>query len=204
MPKHGPHRDPEAQQRILDATRELICERGPNQVSINEIASAANVGKQTIYRWWPSKAAVVVDALEQMIKAANPPPTTGSAYGDIQTQMRRVAQSLASPTGAIIRELVAESQGDPDVAEMFRAGFFTERRSRAAAVIQAGIDSGELSSAIDVETSVDILYAPMWLRLLIGHQPLSVAAADQILDHVWPALAAPDSSGHMGAEPRRA
>ena len=97
MPKHGPHRDPEAQQRILDATRELICERGPNQVSINEIASAANVGKQTIYRWWPSKAAVVVDALEQMIKAENPPPTTGSAYGDIQTQMRRVAQALRRP-----------------------------------------------------------------------------------------------------------
>ena len=133
MPKHGPHRDPEAHQRILDATRELICERGPNQVSINEIASAANVGKQTIYRWWPSKAAVVIDALEQMIQAQNPFPTTGSAYGDIQTQMRRVAQSLASPTGAIIRELVAESQGDPDVAEA-RSSSLSRRTGEAQAV----------------------------------------------------------------------
>ena len=190
MPKHGPHRDPEAQQRILDATRELISRRGPNQVSINEIASAANVGKQTIYRWWPSKAAVVVDALEQMVKAQNPPPASGSAYGDIQMQMRRVAQSFASPTGAIIRELVAESQGDPGIAELFRTGFFAERRARAAAVIQAGIDSGELRSTIDVEASIDLLYAPLWLRLLIGHEPLSEAAADQLLDHVWPALAA--------------
>jgi AcrR family transcriptional regulator len=188
MPKTGPKRDLDAERRVLDATRDLICERGPNRVSINEIATAAGVGKQTIYRWWPSKTAVVIDALERMFESESPFPQTGSAYDDIRTQMRRVATVFASPTGSIIRELVADSQGDPDIAEQFRSRFFTERRIRAAAAIQAGIDNGELRNDLDIETVIDVLYAPLWLRMLIEHQPLSPSAADRILDHTWPNL----------------
>lgn len=188
MPKTGPKRDLDAEQRVLDATRDLICERGPNRVSINEIATAAGVGKQTIYRWWPSKTAVVIDALERMFESESPFPQTGSAYDDIRTQMRRVATVFASPTGSIIRELVADSQGDPDIAEQFRSRFFTERRIRAAAAIQAGIDNGELRNDLDIETVIDVLYAPLWLRMLIEHQPLSPSAADRILDQTWPNL----------------
>ncbi len=190
MPKTGPKRDTDAEQRILDATRDLICERGPNRVSINEIAAAAGVGKQTIYRWWPTKTAVIIDALERTFQSESPFPDTGSTYDDLRIQMRRVAKTFASPTGAIIRELVADSQGDPDIAEKFRVRFFEERRTRAASVIQAGIDRGELRQDLDMDTVVDLLYAPLWLRMLIGHQPLSAAAADRILDHVWPTLIA--------------
>ena len=188
MPRTGPKRDLDAEQRVLDATRDLICERGPNRVSINEIATAAGVGKQTIYRWWPSKTAVVIDALERMFESESPFPRTGSAYDDIRTQMRRVAKTFASPTGSIIRELVADSQGDPDIAEQFRVRFFAERRVRAVAAIQAGIDNGELRDDLDIETVVDVLYAPLWLRMLIEHQPLSQAVADRILDQTWPSL----------------
>lgn len=190
MPRTGPKRDPEAQQRILDATRELICERGPNRVTINQIAEHAGVGKQTIYRWWPSKAAVVIDALEALFEAESAFPDTGSAYEDIRTQMRRVAATFASPTGSIIRELVAESQGDTAVAEQFRTRFFAERRQRASAAIQAGIDNGELRHDLHLETVIDVLYAPLWLRMLIGHQPLSQAGVERILDQVWPNLQA--------------
>jgi AcrR family transcriptional regulator len=188
MPSTGPKRDLAARQRVLDATRSLICEHGPHQVSINEIAAAANVGKQTIYRWWPSKSAVVIDALEQMFETSSPSPETDSAYHDVRIQMRRVAASFASPTGAIIRELVADSQGDSTIAAEFRIRFFDERRSRARIVIERGIERGELSDELDVETVVDMLYAPLWLRLLIGHQPLTQRAVDRILDHAWPAL----------------
>lgn len=195
MPKTGPKRDMDAERRILDAARDLICERGPNRVSINDIAAAAGVGKQTIYRWWPSKSAVVVDALERMFEAESPFPDTGSALGDVRAQVRRVAATFASPTGSIIRELVAEAQGDPAVAEEFRRRFFAERRARAAAVVRAGIERGELRADLDVETAVDLLYAPLWLRLLVGHQPLGRADADRIVDHAWPALAAPGTAG---------
>lgn len=190
----GRKRDHDAEQRILDATRDLISTRGSSQVTINEIAAEANVGKQTIYRWWPTKAELVLDALERDIKSANPPPATGSTYGDIRTQMRRVAAMFASPTGSIIRELIAESLGNDDIAEQFRQRFFTERLKRGMPTFEAGIANGELRADLDLDVVSEMLYAPLWLRLIIGHRPLTPAVADQILDHAWPILATDPTS----------
>ena len=129
------HRRPTSS-RSLDATVPIRA-RGSSRVTINEIADQANVGKQTIYRWWPTKAELVLDALEREIKSGNPPPATGSTYHDIRTQMRRVAAMFASPTGSIIRELIAESLGDEDIAEQFRERFYAERLKRGMPTFQA-------------------------------------------------------------------
>jgi AcrR family transcriptional regulator len=190
MAKPGRKRDEDAEQRILDATRDLISVRGSSQVTINEIAAEANVGKQTIYRWWPTKAVLVLDALEREIKSANPPPSTGSTYGDIRTQMRRVAAMFASPTGSIIRELIAESLGNDDIAKQFRERFFDERLKRGMPTFEAGVAKGELRADLDLEIVSEMLYAPLWLRMIIGNRPLTPAVADQILDYAWPILAA--------------
>lgn len=194
MSTRGPKRDLDAEQRILDATCELIRSRGPNRVAINDIAAAANVGKQTIYRWWPSKHAVVVDALARTFEVENAFPDSGSIRADLRTQMRKVAASFSSPTGSIIRELVAAGQGDPEIAESFRQRFFATRRALAATAIERGIARGELRQGLPIEAVVDVLYGPLWLRMMIGHQPLTRAAADQVLDLVWPSIAAdPDA-----------
>ena len=185
MARCGPKRDLEAEQRILDAAASLIAARGPAQVTINEIAAEAGVGKQTIYRWWPSKDAVLIDALEQVFDAENPFADSGSTKEDLRRQMRRVARSFASATGSIVRELVAASQGDPQTAEQFRRRFFDQRRDRARAVLQRGIDRGELTASVPVEVMIDLLYAPLWLRLLFGHQPLSNAGVDALIDAAW-------------------
>jgi AcrR family transcriptional regulator len=160
----------------------------PRQVTINEIADEAKVGKQTIYRWSPTKAALVLDALEREIKSANPPLGTGSTYEDLRTQMQRVAAMFASPTGSIIRELIAESLGNDDIAEQFRERFFDERLKRGMPTFEAGIAKGELRADLDLEIVSEMLYAPLWLRMIIGHRPLTPAVADQILDHAWPIL----------------
>lgn len=188
----GPKRDLDAERRILDAARSLIALRGPNKVSINDIAAEAGVGKQTIYRWWPSKSAVIIDALERIFETESPFPDSGSVHNDLRTQMRRVAAAFASPTGSIIRELVAESQGDVTVADEFRKRFFEQRRVRARTVITTGIERGEIRAGVPVESVIDILYAPLWLRMLTRHQPLNAKAADEILDLVWPAIATPN------------
>jgi len=199
MPKYGPNRDPEAEQRILDAAAELICGQGPGQVPINEIARHAAVGKQTIYRWWPSKTALVIDALERVLERGSPAPDRPTTKENIRLQMRRVAKLHASPTGSLIRHLVAEAQFDAEVAEEFRRRFFTERRKQAQHVIEAGIETGELSKGLDIETVIDLLYGPLWLRMLIGHQPLSQGAVDRILDTAWPALTASPGNQEGGA-----
>lgn len=157
-------------------------------MSINEIAAHAGVSKPTIYRWWPSKAAVVFDALEREIKTQSPPPNTGTAYGDVRIQMQRVTKLMNSPLRAILQELISETFGDGDVAEQFRTLFFAERRRQAAATVQAGIDRNELRPDLDLEIVIDLLYSPLWMRMIIGHQPLTPKAVDKLLDHVWPAF----------------
>jgi len=151
-------------------------------------ASSATVGKQTIYRWWPTRAALVLDALEREIKSGHPAPATGSTYHDLRTQMRRVATVFASPTGSMIREMIAESLADDDVAEQFRTRFFAERLKRGMPTLEAGVAQGDLRADLDLEIVSEMLYAPLWLRLIIRHQPLTPAVADRILTYAWPII----------------
>lgn len=190
MGRTGPHRDRELEAKILASARELISEKGPGAVSINQIAAHAGVGKQTIYRWWPRKASVLIDALEQQFESESPFPTSGSAKDDIRDQMRTVAASFSSPTGSMIRELVAEAQGDSALAEEFRTRFVAEWRRGGAAALRAGVADGQLRADLDVEIAIDLLYAPLWLRMLLGHQPLDGASVDAIVEQAWPALKA--------------
>jgi len=180
-------RDEAARRRVLDSARDLVSRRGPRAVTVDDIAAAAGVGKQTIYRWWPSKAAVIMDALIELTDPARDdlPDTT---YEAVRVQMRRVAVMFGSRNGELIRELVADSQGDAALAKDFRERFFGHRRARGAATLERGIASGELRPDLDIDDALDVLYGPLWLRLLIGHRRLGRAGADEVLAVVWPGL----------------
>lgn len=182
-------RDEAARQRVLDSARELVAQLGPRSVTVDEIAALAGVGKQTIYRWWPSKSAVIMDALTELTDPV-PDRLPESTYDAIRIQMRRVAAMFASRNGQLIRELVADAQGDPELAEEFRKRFFTYRRARGAATLLKGVADGELRPDLDIEDALDILYSPLWLRLLIEHRPVGSASADKLLALVWPGLTA--------------
>ena len=182
-------RDEAARRRVLDSARKLVSELGPHEVTVDEIAAAAGVGKQTIYRWWPSKSAVIMDALVELTDpdTADLPDST---YEAMRLQMRRVARMFSSRSGELIRELVADAQGDPEIAKDFRDRFFAHRRARGAATIAKGIASGELRADLDVDDALDILYSPLWLWLLIGHRPTNQSGADRVLRLAWPGLKA--------------
>ena len=136
-------RDEAARRRVLNSARDLVSERGPRAVTVDEIAAAAGVGKQTLYRWWPSKSSVIMDAL---IELTDPDPADlpESAYEALRLQMRRVAAMFASRNGELVRELVADSQGNAALAKDFRDRFFAHRRARGAATLEKGIVTGEL------------------------------------------------------------
>lgn len=182
---------------MLDSARDLVCEMGPHAVTVDGIAAAAGVGKQTIYRWWPSKSAVIMDALVELTDPV-PADLPDSAYEAIRLQMRRVARMLSSRNGELIREVVADAQGDPALADTFRERFFAYRRARGAASLTRGVATGELRPDLDVDDALDLLYAPLWLRLLIGHRPVSPAAADRLLALAWPGLAGGHPSPPQG------
>lgn len=192
MARRGPKRDDAARRRILDATRDLICEYGPGRVTINQITADARVGKQTIYRWWPSRSALVVDALADLVEEQAfievEGNTSETAKQAVAHHMRRLADTFASPAGAMIRELVSDAQRDPAVAGLFHQRFLHDRRARATAILQQGIEHGELRDDLSIDTMLDVLYAPFWFRLLLDEKRLSPDLGQEILDIVWPGL----------------
>jgi AcrR family transcriptional regulator len=185
----GRTRDEDARDRILAAAFRLVGEEGPAKVRIDAIAEAAGVGKQTIYRWWPTKTAVVMEALVTQTMAETPFPDTGDTRTDLRGHLLSVVRVFRSPTGCVIRELVAEGQGDPAVAEEFRARFWQPRRELSTACLRRGIARGEVRKDVPLETALDAIYGVLWVRLLIGHRALDRRVVDQILDVTWPGIA---------------
>jgi AcrR family transcriptional regulator len=138
---------------VLDSARTLVYELGPRAVSVGEIAAAAGVGRQTIYRWWPSKSAVIMDALVELTDPA-PERLPDGTYQAIRVQMRPVASMFASRNGQLIPELIADAQGDADLAEEFRRRFFAHRRARGAETLTHGVARGELRADLDIEDAL--------------------------------------------------
>jgi AcrR family transcriptional regulator len=166
---------------------DLVIELGFRAVSVESLAAKTGVAKTTIYRRWPNKAAVVMDAfMERLLRTQFPP--TDKATDSIRLQMRGMAKAFRSKDGAVLKSLLAEAQFDAELAMAFRERWTLPRRKIALAVFQKAISQGELRPDIDLEATIDLLYAPMYYRLQMGTAPLSDAYIDEIFDQVMEGL----------------
>lgn len=190
MPR-GRTRDEEARRRILDATFALVGTRGGDAVTVDEIAAAAQVGKQTIYRWWPSKTALELDALVDGTMRATPFRETDDVRADFERHLRSVIRLFNSPTGRIVRSQLGESCVDDEAATEFRDRFWAPRRELSRRRLERGIELGQVRNGIDVELVLDVVYGALWTRLAIGHLPMRAADARRVVDVVWPGIAGP-------------
>ena len=116
----GRPRSQAAHAAILKAALRLVAKRGFRAVSVNEIASEAGVGKMTLYRHWPNKATVVMDALLELIGDETAFPEADSALESLRRQLHLQAAFFRSSRGNLIRSLVSEAQSDPELATAFR------------------------------------------------------------------------------------
>src|SRR5262249_55908011 len=163
-------------------TGDLIGRGDGAMVTIDAIVAAAGVGRQTIYRWWPSRTAVVLDALVESTLRATPFPQTDDVRRDFRDHLRRVARLFNSPTGTLIRALVAEAIADPAVAGELHERFWEPRRDLARAALRRGVADGQVRAGLDEEAALDALYGPLWARLLVGHRAITAATADAVID----------------------
>ena len=171
-------------QAILDCANDLLEAIGFANMSVEGIAARAGVGKATIYRRWPNKASVVMDAFLAATAKEIAFPNTGSAREDIRRQMRSVVKVLNGPRGRTIATLIGVVQSDQELAEAFRTRFVAVRRGEGKAVLQRGITNGEFKPDMDLESVLDCLYGPLYFRLLIGHDKPSIKYCDQLVDLV--------------------
>ena len=190
----GRPRDDAARLRVLDAAFHLVGRHGPGEVSINEIAAEAGVAKQTIYRWWPSRTAVVMDAFVRGTMQATPFSESDDIRGDFERHLKAVIKLFNGPSGGIVRELLADAQTDDDIAQAFRDRFWAPRRDLSKARLERGIELGTIRADINHEIVLDAIYGPLWIRLLIGHLPMRPVNAAEIVASIWPGIAVPPVS----------
>jgi AcrR family transcriptional regulator len=179
----GRPRDEEARARILQASLEALEELGYPGVTCEAIAEKAGASKATIYRWWPHKEAVMLEALRESVAQELPFPDSGSLKEDVRIQLHNFVKLLKSPRGRVFKGLIAAAQSDPKVAEAFLSIWVLPRRKFA----RRGIERypKELRRNLDLEMVLDALYAPLYYRLLIGHEPLTIEFANQVTELVW-------------------
>lgn len=176
-PHTGRRRNEAAREAILDATFDLIYAGDNPEITIDAIAHAAGVGRQTIYRWWPSKGAVAAEAMARRARIVVPDRQTGSLRGDLEAFLADSFAALADDRyRAALRRLAAAAQGDEHVAAVL-ASFTAQRRAVLRDLLERGVADGALSPGADLAMLVDMAYGVLWYRILIGHAPLDEAAA---------------------------
>jgi AcrR family transcriptional regulator len=178
----GRPRSERSRAAVLRAASELMREVGLRAMTTDEIAGRSGTSKATIYKWWPNKYAVAVDAFLSEMFTESPDPDTGNAHEDFRMALRGLIHFYASPSGRIFAQLVAEAQYDTAVAEELRDRLVGSRRRLVGAIWERGVARGELSPEVDQEVALDLVFGPAMYRLVARHAPLDDAAADKIVD----------------------
>jgi AcrR family transcriptional regulator len=176
-------RSEQARQLVLEAADDLLVERGFAGLTIEGIAARAGVAKQTIYRWWPSKTDILMDAF--MADAAEDlvQPDTGDLGRDLRGQLGALADFLTrSDAGAVFRALAGQAQHEPDVAARLRADHLSAQRERDRLPLLRARDRGELPPDTDVDLLVDQLVGPVYYRVLVTGAPVPREFTDHLVD----------------------
>jgi AcrR family transcriptional regulator len=186
---------------ILAATRAVMAESRFQQVSMEGIARRAHVSKATIYRWWPSKAAVVLDAMRNFADDGGYPRFnhSGNTRQDLVEELRAVIDFYNSDIGHSMLDLIAESRFDQALADALRDLFIMDRRKDTVEVLTAGIASGEIRADLDLDPIMDAIWGAVYYKLLVSHTPLKPEYADQLFAAFWSAIAPPTAVGGQPA-----
>ena len=178
----GRPRDEVARARILEAALELLEEVGFVSATTDAIAERAGASKATIYRWWPNKAAVLLEALREAVAQELPFPDTGDLRRDLHLQLQNFVTLLSGRRGRFFKAFIAAAQSDAEVASAFRSVWMQPRRAATKAVLEKHQESGRLGTHLDLDMVLDLLYGPLYFRLLAGHATLTAADADSIAE----------------------
>lgn len=178
---------------ILTAAAELVHEVGYRKLTIEAIAARAGVGKQTIYRWWPSKGAVVLDGFLAAVNE-NPDdlslPDTGDVAADLRDVVRAIVAELADPKlSGTTRALMIEMQDDAEFAGMVLERLLGPQLRAIADRLRAAQHAGQLRADLDLSVAVELLVGPLYHRWLLRTAPLTEAYADTVTDLTLRALA---------------
>lgn len=178
----GRPRSPEIDDAVMRATRDLLVERGYGGLSVEGVANRAEVGKAAIYRRWPSKAELVVEALRTYTCAGLPTTQVGDLRADLLALLTVVQQSMAERDGALMATFIAAKARFPELQAEFDRAFVAERRAYVQQLIRDGVRRGELPADTDVELLAETGPAILSHHYLVHAQDLDPALPARIVD----------------------
>lgn len=188
MPASTPARKPttprsvRTRQAVLEATAALLAEGGLATTTIDAIRDRSDVSKTTIYKHWPNRLCVAVDAFAEKLALETSLPDTGTAQGDVTEQLRRVSAFYSSPVGRIFAQLLANAMQDPIAADWLDNRLQLSRRHGIEQLWDRAVARGEIRDGIDPDTAMDLLFGPVMWRVISARKPLTDHEADQIAD----------------------
>jgi AcrR family transcriptional regulator len=190
-PRRGRPRDAQAGQAILQAAVEILSEVGFNHLSIEAVAARAGVGKPTIYRRWPSKLELVIDAVERLAPQV-PTPDTGDPLTDLRQMVPQLIAGLtSSPVSRAMVALANDAETHAEMARRLGERYLAPRRAIIADIVRRGVEAGQLRADIDVEMAIDLMVGAAVYRWLATAQPVDPVTGRRIVDTVWESLRAP-------------
>ena len=190
----GRPRDPGYDKAILDATLEILNDKGYAGLTIDGVAAKTGVGRPTIYRRWRSKPALVIAALTAA-PSLSPAPDTGALRDDLLAFQRDQVVLMDRPESRrITAGLVADLVDDPELAEAYLGDYVELRQKSVSQALQRGIERGELRADADESLIYDLLIGPLFLRSVVRGEPLGPKIAEQIVDLVLTVFGTPQAS----------
>jgi len=170
-----------ARSAILRAAAEILEESGITAVTMEGVAARAGVGKPTLYRSWRNANELAMAALVETQKAPAAARAGASALEDLKLQLRKVAAVFASRVGRHVAMMVAAADEETEISKVFRTHFILARREEGRTLLQLAMSQKALRADIDVEVALDMIYGPLFYRLLVGHKPLNAEFTDALL-----------------------
>jgi AcrR family transcriptional regulator len=184
-----------ADRAILEATVRLLGERGYQALTMEAVAAEAGVGKPTLYRRYSSKAELVAAALLGIAGEDDMGPLPGSAKEALRVLLRGTAAALANPGGmTILGTLIAQERRDPELIETFRERVFRPRHDVVRAVLERGVQRGQIRREADLEVVIDLLFGGLLARAALGEVG-GVEWVDRVLEQVWVSIAERGAGG---------
>ncbi len=178
----GRPRDEMACSRIREATISLLEEVGFASLTCDAIAQRAGTSKATIYRWWPNKVAVVIDAFTRTVAPALPFHEADTLEEYVTANLRQFAKAVCGRNGRLLAAIIAAAQHDPDVEQAFLTHWIKPRRVVARKSLQKFKDMGQIPQDFDIEQVLDAMYGPFHFLLMVRHTRLSGPYAEKMAE----------------------
>jgi AcrR family transcriptional regulator len=196
-------RSARTEKAILDTTRELLAAGGVRELTVERVAAKSGVAKTTIYRRWRGKdelaLAVLIDMVENVVATPDLKDTRKELISFVNAAVTILGSTLM---GRVMQGLVSDLATDPDLARAFQQRVVAMRIAEVRRLIERGIERGDLRPETDVELAHELLFGPVYYRLLLSGAPLDKGLAERVVDAVLPAFVSEQPASRAGRKRR--